>query len=281
MKAMVDPFQSQVSGEDLTDLSSLFEHLLSHDEHNVNHLVNINIGCKTRRGPMKDCSPEALLSLNENIWNIPTFKKIRDLYDNYVEDASVKEDRTRNERNEEKAFIDEVMRTQTMKTTLSYLRAKNLFTKSDNEFKTFLTELWFETYSRGNRIKGSSGFEHVFLGEKKNDKVQGFHNWLYFYYMEEKNKVNYFGHRQETRLGTKATLLSFSFAWGQEKKSFGSMLIGTSPEFELAVYTTCLLAHGEEKCKFTLGERNVALTSHVFSRPGGVKYIASVFFDLA
>ena len=39
------------------------------------------------------------------------------------------------------------------------------------------------------RIKGSSGFEHVFLGEKKNDKVQGFHNWLYFYYMEEKNKV--------------------------------------------------------------------------------------------
>ena len=66
-------------------------------------------------------------------------------------DASIKEDRTRNERNEEKAFIDEVMKTQTMKTTLSYLRAKNLFTKSDSEFKTFLTELWFETYSRGNR----------------------------------------------------------------------------------------------------------------------------------
>ena len=66
MKAMVDPFQSvyltvneflktisqifigQVSGEDLTDLSSLFEHLLSHDEHNVNHMVNINIGCKVK-----------------------------------------------------------------------------------------------------------------------------------------------------------------------------------------------------------------------------------------
>ena len=43
--------------------------------------------------------------------------------------------------------------------------------------------------SEACRIKGSSGFEHVFLGEKKNDKVQGFHNWLYFYYMEEKNKV--------------------------------------------------------------------------------------------
>ena len=38
----------QISGEDLTDLSSLFEHLLSQDEHNVHHMVNINIGCKVK-----------------------------------------------------------------------------------------------------------------------------------------------------------------------------------------------------------------------------------------
>ena len=44
------------------------------------------------------------------------------------------------------------------------------------------------------------------------------------------------------------------------------MLIGTSPEFELAVYTTCLLTHGEEKCKFTLGGKAITLTSHVFTR---------------
>ena len=97
-----------------------------------------------------------------------------------------------------------------MKTTLSYLRAKNIFTKTENDFKHFLSEVWFETYSRGKRwanlnsistktkkndqsttfrIKGSSGFEHVFLGEKKLNKVQGFHSWLYFSFMEEKKKV--------------------------------------------------------------------------------------------
>ena len=38
---------------------------------------------------MTDCSPDALLNLNENIWNIPTFKKIRDLYDNYVEVSEI------------------------------------------------------------------------------------------------------------------------------------------------------------------------------------------------
>ena len=149
------------------------------------------------------------------------------------------------------------------------------------------------------RIKGSSGFEHVFLGEKKNDKVQGFHNWLYFYYMEEKNKVldgtlkiriNIAFSISDQLLWSqtgniswhKSNIAVIQFCMGSGKeifwvtnlhKIFGecqlyfrSMLIGTSPEFELALYTTCLLAHGEEKCKFSLGGRNVALTSHVFSR---------------
>ena len=30
--------------------------------------------------------------------------------------------------------------------------------------------------------------------------------------------------------------------WGDEQKPFASMVVGTSPEFELALYTTCLLA---------------------------------------
>ena len=132
------------------------------------------------------------------------------LFKLFWKDISVKEDRTKYKKSEEEDFLDEIMRTQTMKTTLSYLRAKNIFTKSENDFKHFLSEVWFETYSRGNRwanlnsistktkkndqsttfrIKGSSGFEHVFLGEKKLNKVQGFHSWLYFSFMEEKKKV--------------------------------------------------------------------------------------------
>ena len=48
----------------------------------------------------------------------------------------------------------------------------NNYTFHREQFKNLLIELWFETYSRGNRILGSCGFEHVFMGEKKNGAVQ-------------------------------------------------------------------------------------------------------------
>jgi hypothetical protein len=48
-------------------------------------------------------------------------------------------------------------------------------------------------------------------------------------------------------LNKKGTGLSFTFLWGQEQKPFASFLVGTSPEFELAIYTTCLLARNEER----------------------------------
>ena len=36
--------------------------------------------------------------------------------------------------------------------------------------------------------------------------------------------------------------MTFTFKWGEEQKPLGSMLIGTSPEFDLALYTSCILA---------------------------------------
>ena len=112
-----------------------------------------------------------------------------ELYENYEPDVSVTEDRTREEKREEKALLDEMMKTKVMKETFDFLKANGLFTKSKAEFEDLLSELWFSVYSRGKRIKGSSGFEHVFLGEKKNGAVQGFHNWLYFNHLEQIGQV--------------------------------------------------------------------------------------------
>jgi poly(U)-specific endoribonuclease len=52
-------------------------------------------------------------------------------------------------------------------------------------WKLALFNLWFGTFSRGAGVASSSAFEHVFVGEVKNNEVTGFHNWLQFYYQEK------------------------------------------------------------------------------------------------
>jgi len=262
-----------------SQLAVFSEQLLKDDENNAASLVDLKTGCTTRVGRKEDCSPRPLITLRDpGVLRKPTFSRLTELYENYQPDVSVTEDRTREEKREEKALLDEMMKTKVMEETFDFLKANGLFTKSKAEFEDLLSELWFSVYSRGKRIKGSSGFEHVFLGEKKNGAVQGFHNWLFFNHLEQMGQVNYLGHWEEVDLGGRGTGLSFTFRWGEEQKPFGSMVVGTSPEFELALYTTCLLARGE-KCKVKLGGREVTVTTHTFTRPGGVAYIASAFID--
>ena len=65
-------------------------------------------------------------------------------------------------------------------------------------------------------------------------------------YVYECMEVNYLGHIDDKNIGTIGRGLTFTFKWGQEQKPMSSMLIGTSPEFEMALYTTCILARSAE-----------------------------------
>jgi len=223
-------------------LTKLFEKLLLEDENNVTQFLKVDAGSRTRVGNKNDFAPEPLLQASTDIWSVPVYKMLKTLYDNYDADVTVKEDRTKSEKHEEQQFLNLILNSKTMITTLNFLHAKKLIKGSREQFKNLLIELWFETYSRGNRILGSCGFEHVFMGEKKNGAVQGFHNWVYFYYMEQKGQVNNLGHWRNVKISDKGSMLHFTFTWGNEQKPHGSFLIGTSPEFEMAVYTTCILA---------------------------------------
>ena len=53
------------------------------------------------------------------------------------------------------------------------------------------------------------------------------------------------GGQQEQQSGNEH-LISVQFGWGGEIKDVSSLFIGTSPEFELALYTLCFLAGAEE-----------------------------------
>jgi len=277
MKPMADPFANDGPVTD-DDLTKLFEKLLLEDQNNMARFLTVDAGCKTRVGHTRDCSPGPLLKVSTDIWSVPVYKMLRVLYDNYDADVTVKEDRTTTEKQEEHQFLNLILSSKTMITTLNFLHAKKLIKGSREQFKNLLIELWFDNYSRGNRILGSSGFEHVFMGEKKNGAVQGFHNWAYFYYMEQKRKVNNLGHWSNVKISDKGSNLHFTFMWGNEQKPHGSFLIGTSPEFEMAVYTTCILARPDEKCKFSLFGHKMTLTTHVWDYRGK-KRVASAYFN--
>ena len=70
-------------------------------------------------------------------------------------------------------------------------------------FKERLTEMWFDMYPRDDSILGSSGFEHVFMGELQSTAVTGFHGWFWFYLQEQAQRMNYFGYMNYRNLTDK------------------------------------------------------------------------------
>lgn len=62
--------------------------------------------------------------------------------------------------------------------------------------------IWFTLYKRGRQLS-SSGFEHVFVGEVKNSKVSGFHNWLHLLKEEGEGDLDYKGYLKKLDFGNK------------------------------------------------------------------------------
>ena len=100
-------------------------------------------------------------------------------------------------------------------------------------------------YDRAKVTLGSSGFEHVFMGECcKGGNVGGFHNWWHYYYLEKQGTLNYLGYWEQASFGQDMAQgggISFTFTWDGTSKPYGSMFVGTSPELEMALYTVCFI----------------------------------------
>merc|ERR1711879_774238 len=80
--------------------------------------------------------------------------------------------------------------------------------------------------------------EHTFVGEIKDRKGPiGFHNWIRFYYLEKSGELDYQGH---VRKSSRSALLMAKIKW-KGKTKLASFFVGTSPEFEMAVYTLAAL----------------------------------------
>ncbi|XP_060806992.1 endoribonuclease CG2145 [Amyelois transitella] len=247
-----------------SDLQILSEELLRKDSNNAAKYITVNYQGKTTSSSKEDKAPSPLLTIKNDVWNIPTVEKFLPLLDNYERDTLVNEYVTPQERNEENAFLDAIMSTTVIRHLMNFFKEKGYVTPDPKQQRDFLKQLWFSLYSRGKGKISSSGFEHVFVSELKNGEVSGLHNWIYFSKEETASRVNYLGYLKYEVINDKGVVMKLHFNQQGTDKPVDSMFIGTSPELEIALYTLCFVTRADNECKLKLGGKDVDIRTHTF-----------------
>lgn len=218
----------------------------------VDYVLNVQKGKKPYW--KEDSARDPLFtSVKSGVFKRPTYRTFMALLDNYVSGTGTGESVTHTEQKENYAFLRAIMATAPMQFCHQYLHKKipDEVPEDQDDFVKVLYNIWFGLYNRERGgAKDSSGFEHVFVGEVKNGDVSGFHNWIQFYLEEKKGDLDYRGYikprdNSNSEHDSNDHVLSLQFAWNGVEKFVGTSFIGVSPEFEMALYTTCFLL-GEE-----------------------------------
>jgi poly(U)-specific endoribonuclease len=224
----------------------------------------------TNTGDRVDNAPGHLFkSVDQSLLTKPTYQALIDLFDAYASPAATSQTAATKITH----FLDKISTTGPYKALQQFLASKGYQpAKNDATFRKALSEIWFGDYGRGGSGQ-SSGFEHVFIGEIKNGQVSGLHNWVRMYYLEQKGKLDYTGF-----IVKRPRVAILQYRIGDAWKPTGSVLIGTSPEFEFAIFTLCFLGkQGESGCQFFLGDCTpVDVSSHAYTVRSTV-FIGTVF----
>ncbi|KAG7338723.1 endoribonuclease XendoU [Nitzschia inconspicua] len=234
-------------------LSDAIQELWNLDANRLNPAADYVINVQEGKKPYwKENAEEPLFtSVGKEPFQRPTYRAFVALLDNYTGHTGNEETVTSVERREIDLFLDAIMQTAPMQYCHKYLcRHGKDIPSGASEFKNLLYKIWFEFYRR-EQVTDSSGFEHVFVGEIKNGEVSGMHNWIRFYLEEKAGNIDYKGYikprsSREAQTNSDDQVLTLQFDWHGHPKLVGTSFIGTSPEFEMAVYSMCFLLGAEE-----------------------------------
>ncbi|XP_023016657.1 endoribonuclease Arlr isoform X1 [Leptinotarsa decemlineata] len=282
VKGAMNNAERQNGGEtnptEVTDneLREFAEELLNKDINNAAVHVTLNLQGMTTSRSTVDQAPLPLLSINQAAYSIPSISKMMLLYNNYILKANENEVYTAQEKAEENDLLDTILSTPVMQHARNFLIKKGKLGRDPKEFKDLLRLIWFNMYSRGGGRIGSSGFEHVFLAEIKNSQVSGLHNWIYFHEEERKNNANYLGYMKKLDLGNKGAIVKYHFNFHNIDKPVGSMFVGTSPELEMAIYSTCFVLRADRICPLKMNGNRFVVRTYTY-RYRGKNMIGSAF----
>lgn len=274
------------SAEELENFSKACDRLWNLDTNRLQptHDYEINIQDGKAVYDQSDRASQPLFSyVDEAVFERPTFRAFIALLDNYIADQAQAEVVTKEELAENTNFLSLVLESNCMKFVHNYLIAKHKAPAGVAEFKTMLNSAWFGLYRR--KVENDTcGFEHVFVGEVQDDgHVSGMHNWIQLYQQERKGALNYLGYIRPKRVpnmhfaspDAHQQLVTVQFAWNGHVKPVSTSFIGTSPEFEIALYSLAYFM-GQEKSVVRCGPYLVEMAAFPM-RCHGKTFIGSSF----
>jgi poly(U)-specific endoribonuclease len=226
-----------------------------------------------------DNAPDPLFStLDSDVFTADTYTTVFPLLDNYNMDTSQSETQTSDEVTEQDAFLDAVVATDVFALASDYL-VENGYVDSATALRTYMSQIWFETFDRDGVKNSSCGFEHIFIGEVSDGDYEGLHNWVGYYHLEEElDEINYLGHYETIEL-TDLSVLSFRFTRSGYLKSDSTMFVGSSPEFDVSIMTLCFMTYPNTYCETMLDDTEVDVDSYSFDE-GDRTHISAAYPDI-
>ena len=76
---------------------------------------------------------------------------------------------------------------------------------------------------------------------------------------------------KETISSFQPNMKGAAFTWYGQSKSKGSFFLGTSPEFDLAIYSICALQHTGARCNFDLEGSPVSIQTWDVDHKDGIQ----------
>ncbi|CAG8701043.1 9010_t:CDS:2 [Dentiscutata erythropus] len=274
-----DPTQSELSNIGLA-VQRLWELDKNRLEPGVDYTLNVYI---SHGNDHNAPAPKPLFNhVDRKVTSIPTYKFFYALLDNYIPQTGIPEVVDDSELKENERFLKACLQTGPLLYAFKYLQAKGAVKGNIADFEKELNEMWFNMYRRQGHGEDSSAFEHVFLGEVRNHEAKAFHNWITFYFYEKAGKMTFEsliplkeGHSKHINPSGKEHVITLRFSFEGARKPFSTSFIGTSPEFELAMYTMLfLLKHSDTHV--TLDDANLNLKIYPFDQ-NGIRFIGSAF----
>ncbi|XP_073469836.1 uridylate-specific endoribonuclease D-like isoform X2 [Aquarana catesbeiana] len=228
-----------------------------------------------------DFASQKLFSyVNESkLFTRPTFTHLIALLDNYIKETGTVELVTSEEIQEQTAFMEAIFQTSVMSKLSKFLLDKGFYTSIES-FAHDLEEMWFGLYARKKGFLDSSGFEHVFHGEIHKRKISGFHSWVQLYLLEKAEEINYLSYTTDGPWTSYPDVFSFQFKWSTYLKPLGSFFMGSSPEFDIAMYTLCYVTRPNKRCIVRFNGHSVPIQTYTWTNSfygNGKRYVASSY----